>query len=212
MAQREPTGQDDPQKTGLGSLPIKQGAVFGAVAYVVGYVLTYVLFQVDSELEVDRALGEASAGGFEAVGWVFYNSHFVDIEITAGAAGVGGSQTVSVLSAGSTSIPELVYYLVPIAALFLSGSLLGQTLRAADAEEALKAGLTLVAGYLPLTVLGTFLFEVSVEQEVFGETASYSAGPDLVPALILMGIAFPAILGAIGSYWAFRSSTGQSSR
>ena len=206
MAQREPAGRTGSQGTGGDSLPIKQGAVFGALAYVVGYALTYVLFQVDGELEVDRALGEASNGGFEAVGWLFYNSHFVDVEIVAGAAGASGSQSVSVLSEGSTSIPELVYYLVPIAALLLCGNLLGQRVRAADAEDALKAGATLVAGYLPLTALGTFLFEVSTEQEVFGQTASYSISPELVPALIIMGIAFPAILGAVGSYRVFRSA------
>mgnify|MGYP006278502115 FL=1 len=212
MAQREPAGQAGTQGVGAESLPITQGAVFGALAYVVGYAITYVLFQVDGELEIDRALGEASGGGFEAVGWLFYNSHFVDVEIVAGAAGASGSQSVSVLSEGSTSIPELVYYLVPIATLLLCGTLLGQRVRAANAEDALKAGATLVAGYLPLTVLGTFLFEVSAEQEVFGQTASYSISPELVPAVIIMGIAFPAILGAVGSYRVSRSGTDGSTR
>lgn len=212
MAKREASGQAGSQATGADSLPIKEGVAFGALAYVVGYVITYVLFQVDGELEVDQALGEASGGGFEAAGWLFYNSHFVDVEVVAGAAGASGSQTVSLLSEGSTSIPGLVYHLVPVAVLFLCGFLLGQRLRAASAEDALKAGATLVVGYLPLSALGTFLFEVSTEQEVFGQTASYSISPELVPALFLMGTAFPVILGAVGSYQAFRSGTDGSAR
>jgi hypothetical protein len=212
MAQPEPTGRTGSQSTGVGGIPIKEGLVFGVISYLVGYVITYVLFQVDSDLEAGQTLGETSSGGFEAVGWLFYNSHFVDVKIVAGAAGASGSQTRSILSEGATSIPSLVYYLVPIAALLLGGSLLGQRIQATSTEDALIAGATLVAGYLPLTVLGTFLFEASAEQEILGQTASYSVSPDFVPALLIMGIAFPVILGAVGSYRVLRSSSGREGR
>jgi hypothetical protein len=47
-----------------------------------------------------------------------------------------------------------------------------------------------VAGYLPLAVVGVFAFTVSIE--------SASAAPDLAPAVLLAGVVYPLVFGTLG--------------
>lgn len=180
-------------------LSITQGAIFGAAAYVVGYVLTFVLFELDGEFDAS-GLEDIGAGTMEAVGWVFYSAQRIDIERTMEGGGGSESETANVIAETSTDLPELLYYLVPVAVLIGIGYLLVDRVYAAESADAAKIGGSVVAGYLPLTIVGVFLFEASEEATVLGESFSVSMGPELVPAVVIMGVLYPAVLGATGGY------------
>jgi len=65
-------------------------------------------------------------------------------------------------------------------------------------DEGTVYGASIVVGYLPLSFLGALLFETS--QGFSGEGT-----PDIFAAVLLAGIVFPAIIGALGGYYAVRS-------
>ncbi|WP_436347032.1 hypothetical protein [Natronorubrum sp. FCH18a] len=180
--QRESAGSFD------GMQPI-QGAIYGGLAFVAGYVLTFVLLTVDSEANLD---GEE--GLFELVGMIFYNAQYVDTELSY----PGETESINVLSENSTQIPELGYTLVPVCLLIGAGYLVarGASDATTTAESAAKTGVSIVAGYLPLIFLGTILFEET--DDFFGE--SISIGPETGSAILIAGLLFPIVLGAIGGY------------
>ena len=164
----------------LDGVPVVQGALAGIGAYVLGYVLTLVLAAVDS------GAGDTGAGVIESVGWLFYGAHYVDIVVT------GADVSLDVFV--DLQFPQVVYTFVPVVVLIAAGFVLAR--RFADGPNLMsgvKAGVTVVAGYLPLVVGGAFLFsDVGVE-------------PDPLTAIVLAGLAFPLILGAVGGIVAIRS-------
>lgn len=130
---------------------------------------------------------------FYVIGWVFFNAHFVDIA----AAG----QSVNLLSVfgGFTTIPTLVYYAVPALLLLATGRNVAKKARsgASDGERA-AAGVTVLAGYLPLAVVASFV--LTLEVGALGTTGSI--GPDTGSALLFAGIAYPLVFGGLGGYLA----------
>ena len=166
-----------------------QGAIYGGLAFIAGYILTVLLLVIDSEFEFGN-----EDHLFELVGMIFFNGHFVDAETSA----AGYSESVNLLSDGSTQLPELTYTLVPAVVLFLAGYRLARSsaTQTTTADEGATLGASVVIGYLPLVALGTVVFEVS--EETFGET--FSVAPEMGSALVLAGVLFPVVLGALGGY------------
>ena len=181
----------------MDQLPIKLGAIVGAVAFVVGYVLTYVLLQIDSEADLSEIEGDMGSAT-DVVAWIFYNAHFVDTKSSMSMGGESMSESENMLSEASLQFPDLLYHAVPIVVLIGAGYLLVTNLDQAvsSVEEGAKSGAAIAAGYLPLAVVASFIFTASGEEMGF----SFSVGPDTVTAIILAGLAFPIILGAIGGY------------
>jgi len=72
------------QQGGQASIPLREGALYGAGAFVAGYVATFLLMVIDvsSDLIEDQ---------FEFAGWLFFNAQFVRIE-------GDGSATVDILT------------------------------------------------------------------------------------------------------------------
>lgn len=187
----------------LERLPVREGAAFGAAAYVVGFIVTYVLVQVDGGLDTDEleAVPGLDISTFDFVGWIFYGAHFANTEVS----GLGEADSNNLLSEAATDLPELVYHLIPVVILVGSAYLLLDRVGASSAEEAAKAGATLAAGYLPLAIVGTFLFSASLE--AFGEELTIA--PEFLTAVLLVGIAYPVIFGAGGALLRFnRNGTG----
>ena len=166
---------------------VLEGSVVGLFAWVLGYALTYVL--VGSEVRegtLNRVLefmtdDEAT---YEIVGWVFYNAHFVDTVFegipfvsTANFVGEDGFTTA--------------LFLVPPALLLVSGLALSRYRGVTDAAEGVLTGLAVVPGYFLASVVGVFLFQVSV--------GDASAAPDLAPALVLAGVVLPTAFATAGS-------------
>ncbi|MHB9288627.1 hypothetical protein ACKVMT_16470 [Halobacteriales archaeon Cl-PHB] len=171
------------------------GAAVGAVAYVVSYALTFVFVTLDGLEQT----GEVAT--WKAVGWVFYAAHFVETEISISAAGQSQSETLNPLTDGSaasgitSTVPEFVYYLVPVAVLVAAGYVAatryGGTL---STEAAAAAGASVIVGYLVLGVAGRFLVTESQSTQI----GSASVGPVLVMSVVLLGIAYPVVCGALG--------------
>ncbi|MFB6130822.1 MAG: hypothetical protein ABEJ28_08390 [Salinigranum sp.] len=171
-----------------GGRSIVEGAVAGVAAWIVGYAITYLLVAPavrHSALQrIVQALGGTPAT-YEMVGWVFYNAHFVDT-VFRGIPVVGSTTTTYVGDGGFT--PAL--YLLPAALLFVAGLALARRRGASDASDGALTGATTLPGYALASIAGAFLFRVAV--------GGASGAPDLLPAVFLAGIVYPAIFGGAG--------------
>lgn len=158
------------------------GAAAGVVAYIVSYVVLFLFLLVEG----GNILQEQA---IQAVGWVFYGAHNVDVTVTA--AGQSQSQNVLQTLTGVTTIPVFVYYLVPIAVLVAAGYLVASRVQTGgDVAAAAAAGATVTIGYLVLAIAGTFLFAIG--------SAAASAGPDRLTGVLIAGLAYPLVFGAVG--------------
>lgn len=188
------------------ALPFVEGAIAGAAAWIVGFVLTAIVVFVridESELgEISENVGDGG-GGLDFVGWVFFNSHFVDTIVTADFLGFGGTRSVSFIG-GDGFTPLL--YLVPIALLVAAGLAISRSQGVTGTVEGAVAGALVVPAYLALSAIGALLFRVSTE--ALG--ASFSGEPDLLPAILLAGIVIPAVFGALGGVVAANTGPGRS--
>ncbi len=185
-------------------LPLIDGAIAGAAAWIAGYLLTalVVLARIDdSELgDISDNVGDAGSG-IDYIGWVFFNSHFVDTVVEAGFLGFSASTTVSFI--GSDGFTPLLY-LIPVALLVGSGLAVGRSQSVSETTDGAVAGLFVLPPYLLLSAIGTVVFRVSTE--ALG--GSFSGQPELLPAILLAGIVFPAVFGAIGGIVAANTGTG----
>jgi len=176
-------------------LPLVEGAAGGAAAYLVGLILTFLLLTLDGEYEFGGS-PILDVGTLDQVGWFFYSSHFANIEFSGSVFGQTGSSTGNVVSNTATQLPEPVFYLVPIVLLVAVSYGVVATLDLWDPSPAdcAQAGMTVVVGYLPLAVVGIFLFSASGGVE----GAEASVGPELATSVLLVGLLFPLLFGAIG--------------
>lgn len=182
MATAERTGVD---------VPLVQGSIVGLVTWGVGYLLTYLLVGNEvGESPINQFLefvtGEPST--YEIVGWVFYNAHFVDtsfqgVPFFRSETFIGGEDGFTVL-----------LYAIPPALLLAGGLALARYARALDANRGAVTGLTVVPGYLLATIVGVFFFEVTL--------GDASAAPDMLAAIFLAGLIYPALFGALGGVFA----------
>jgi hypothetical protein len=185
------------------------------IAYVFGYIVTYIFVELSSN---DRSLGILSTladiSRFDLTGWMFYNAHFVDVTASTEAGGVSESESANMLSeATNLAVPEPIWYLVPIVLLILSGFVVALTIdRTNQTTKAISAGASIFVGYLPLSVLGLFLFGTSMDFSTFGQTATVTIGPNKVLGIVLAGFAFPVIFGMLGGLLASMISTGSPNR
>lgn len=192
-------------QSSTGSPPLKEGGLLGAVAYVVGLALTFVLVQVDSDLEdslLTQTLESIGVGTIDITQWVYASAHLiVDMKSEVSGGGQSQTNTESLFSEASTSLPEPVYYAVPVVVLVGAGFLVVQQANVQSSEDAMKGGAALAAGYLPLALVTTFLFRASDSQG----GVSFTFGPDLIMVGVT-GVAFPLVLGAAGAYLGFSQS------
>jgi hypothetical protein len=163
------------------------GAAGGAVAFVLGYLFTYVLTSSEIRNSVAQQLVEFATGDpgtWKIVGWVFYNGHFVSTNVP----GLFGTSSVNLI--GEVEAFSAVLYVIPPLLLLAAGVFAGRQASADDPASGATSGALVLAGYLPLAVVGAFLFVISA-----GDT---SAGPDLITAVLLAGAVYPAVFGAVG--------------
>jgi hypothetical protein len=197
MARTGSSGSNSP----IDDLPLIEGAATGTVAYVVGMILTLFLLTVDQEFEFAGSgfggLQLVEVSRLDQVGWFFYSAHFASIEESVSALGETQSQTTNILADAATQFPAVVYHLVPMVVLVVAGFVVASVLDTYNPSvgDCAQAGATLFAGYLPLTVAGTVVFEVSVSGAGAG---GITIGPDLISSVVLVGFLFPVLFGAIG--------------
>jgi hypothetical protein len=170
------------------------GGAAGGGAYLLGYLVVY-LTQRGSVAErfsafnaVTDLFGGDPIPAWKGVGWLFYNAHFIPTRFP----GIGGSTTRNAIADADGGSITLLYLLPP---LFLIGA--GYAILALSAADApAVAGGLVVAGYLPLAILGIVLFSYPV-----GDGA---IEPDAVTAVLLAGVVYPVAFGAIGGALAKR--------
>ena len=173
-------------------LPILRGAVVGALAFVAGYALTLVLARVAGGLTGAR-------DPFGLAGLVFYSTQLVSGTVALPT----GPESFNALHDITSTIPKLVYYVVPVAVLVGGGYLLVSRLAAGgdlSRRAGARAGATLVVGYLPFVAVGAVLFTTRFRLSDPFRTVVLS--PDPVSAVVLAGLVYPLALGALGGYLA----------
>ena len=175
--------------SGVGSVPIVEGAAAGLLAWLLGYLATYLVVSPgvrDSPLnQIIEAL-DGEPATYEMVGWVFYNAHFVNTVFSD--LPIVGSHTTSYI--GGEEGFAVLLYVVPIVLLLLAGLAVGYYRGASDPSDGAIAGVTVVIGYLVLSVAGLFLFEITV--------GGASAAPDRLAGVVLAGIVYPLVFAGAG--------------
>jgi len=177
-------------------LPIKTSAKFGAFAYIVGFVTTIFLLLIDSEVdfsELQRS-GAEEYGLLNFFSHMYSSAHFVDLK----GSGAGQEETLNIIAETPTSLPELMYYAVPVVILFISGYYLIQKYGANDEKVAAKIGAAIVIGYLPMALITRYVF--IVEATNLGQTITFA--PELTMTIIT-AVIYPVIFGGLGGYMSF---------
>lgn len=167
------------------------GAASGAGAYVLGYLLVYLTQRgsVEERLSAFNVVTDLLGGDpippWQAVGWLYYNAHFVATRLP----GIGGPTTRNFIANADDGALTLLYLVPPL--LLLGAGYAVATLSDADAPDVGGvAGALAVAGYLPLAVLGIVLFSYG--------TGDGSIAPDAITAVLLAGVVYPVVFGALG--------------
>ena len=175
-----------------GSLPLASGAVGGVAAWLFGYLLAYV-WQSAAVAETLRGVGFLSRllGGeaiptWKGVAWLFLNAHFV---ATMAPTITGATQTVNLVT--GEDAPTLLLALPPLV-LAVGGLAVAFGRTRGDRLAGAKAGATLALGYLPLSLAAAF-----VTTHRLGDTDAAIA-PDPVTAILLAGVLYPVVFGAVG--------------
>ncbi|TQQ82880.1 hypothetical protein EGH24_05420 [Halonotius terrestris] len=167
---------------------IATGSLVGTLSWLVGYAITYLLIAPNlRESPLNRIIEtlDGAPATHELVGWVFFNAHFVDIVLNIP---ILGSQTTGYIGGDNGFTTAL--YLVPMLSLLVGGALVARQQDATAPVSGGVAGLTLLPGYLVVTILGGLLVEISV--------SGATGGPDLTAAVILAGILYPTVFAGIG--------------
>jgi hypothetical protein len=160
-------------------------AVGGVLAYLVGYALTYAAVGQDvSNSLASRVLEIATGdpGTWQLVGWVFYNAHYVSVEVP----GLFGSTAVNLVGETFSS----VLFVLPPVVLLVGGAAVAVLGRVERPVAGAVAGLAVTIGYLPLAALGALLVGIDI-----GDS---TAGPTVAAAVLLAGLVYPLVFGAIG--------------
>lgn len=166
------------------------GTAAGAVAYVAGYLVAYITLRDEAQEQLSGfnfiadLFGGDPIPAWQAVGWVFYNAHFVDTEVPS----FGGTRLVNFIAESDGGMTFM--YAVPPLFLLAAGFAVAYAVEAPTPAEGAAVGALTTAGYLPLALVGLFLFAYEI-----GDGA---VAPDPITGVLLAGIIFPAVLGAAG--------------
>ncbi len=168
--------------------PLTAGLAAGAAAWLAGYALTYLLvapeIRESTLARVVELFGDGEATP-ELVGWVFFDAHLVDVVVDAG---VLGTETLDLV--GGEGGVALLLYAVPPGLLVAAGVAVVRALGRVDPADGAVVGAAVAAGYLPLCAVGAVLARV--------EAAGAVGQPDLLPAVVVAGLLYPAVFGALG--------------
>ena len=178
------------------------GTLAGALSWVVGFLLTSLIVAPTlNDSTLNRVIEglDGSLPTLDVVGWAFYNAHFVDVLVRGGPLGESAFSLVG----GQNGFTPLLYA-VPVALLLAAGLALARYQRVESPSQGALTGLTVLPGYLLLSVAGAFVVELTA----FG----LHVGPDLVMAALLAGLVYPVLFagagGAIGGFLEQRAAPG----
>lgn len=165
------------------------GIVAGGLAWLVGYLLVYVTHagSVAERLRgfnfVVDIFGGEPIPTWQAIGWLFYNAHGVETNIPVLGRTVDQN---FVAVEGSLS----VLYLVPPLLLVAAGVGTAWLAEVEAPDSSAIVGALVVGGYLPLSAIGIVAFGHAVGEGTMA--------PEAVLGVLLAGIVYPLVFGAIG--------------
>jgi hypothetical protein len=160
-------------------VPLAVGAAVGAAAELVGYVLVFI---ITSGSIRDNVLRQATdIPTWKAVGWVFFNGHFVETMIDLGFLGSGTGSFIG----GDDGFTTLLYAIPPLV-LIAAGLAVGQYGDIDEPAEALLGAAGVVLGYFVLVLVELFLFQAE------------GTGPVLATGILLAGLVYPLVFGTVG--------------
>jgi len=168
------------------AVTLARGGLVGLAAWLLGYLVTFLLHAGSVREAFATNVLEFLAGDpvtWKLVGWLYFNAHFVATSIP----GLFGDSTTNFLS-GAEEITLLVLYVLPPLVLLAAGAAVARG--SSDPTEGAKAGGAVAPGYLVASVVGAFVVRISVADAV--------AGPSLVTAILLAGVVYPLVFGALG--------------
>lgn len=168
------------------AVPLARGGLVGLAAWLLGYLVTHLLHAGAVRETLATGLLEFLTDDpvtWKLIGWLFFNAHFVDASIP----GLIGRSTASLLS-GAEAPGLLVLYVLPPVVLLAAGAIAGRG--ATDPAEGARAGAAVALGYLLASLVGAVAVRISVADAV--------AGPSLVTAVLLAGLVYPLVFGALG--------------
>jgi len=175
----------------LRNVSVRVGFNMGMGAYLLGYVATYVLLAIEAGRSLNDYLTPNSKFVYEPVGWIFYGAHTVPVS----SSNLDGSENVNYLlnahDALGMAIPTVIYYAVPVAVLGLAGYLAARRVDARRQVTGILAGASVVFGYFVLAYFGAYFFEVMIGRNQYVK-------PDVTTSLLVIGLAYPIVFGAIG--------------
>lgn len=200
---------------------VARAAAWGVAAYLAGYLLTYGWLggraaSIATEVPVRIRMGGPGSsvsqptlstvvgGGLEPsawAGWLFYNAHLVAVvEWSYPLSDVAVPNLL--LARGGTL---LVLFALPPVVLALAGALAARTVRPDTVAEfpvlrvklpaGVVRGMGVTPGYLPLAVVGAFLFSVPTANESLAPFA-----PGLLASALVMGMLYPLVFGGLGGW------------
>lgn len=175
-----------------GGLPTPVVGLFGgALAFCLSFVGVAGLLFYESAANAE-VLAATPNDLLLQVGWLTYNAHQVPV-----AVAVEGGASENLLRAaygsttGPTTIPEVAYYLLPAAVLFLVGYLVGRGRAPGRPGRGAVCGAALGVGYGLLASVGA----ASVFR--FTEVGT-PIGPPLATTVLMMGVVYPVVAGGLG--------------
>lgn len=176
---------------------IVRGAATGAAAYLLGYLITYV-WASGAATEAFRGINNLSQildlrpiQAWKAAGWLLYDAHFARTRIP----GLGGSSTMSPIEALGDGGFVALYVLVPV--LIIVAGVAATNGRGDTPANAVMRGAAVAIGYLPLAVIGVLVTVYRIP----GLEARI--GTNLVTGIVLAGLVYPLLFGAIGGVLAW---------
>jgi ribosomal-protein-alanine N-acetyltransferase len=193
------TGTDTESTLPITARSIALGALAGVAAYLLGYLLAGVL----ASGNVPESLRE-TVPTWKSTGWYFYNAHFVDLTSTLQIGSASGGATGSLIEGSDSGTVQLLYVVPPIAVALVGATLFRWFDSATTIAGGAARGALVVVGYLPLGVVGAIATGHTVETGGFLVEVSGTIEPELVPSIVLVGILYPIVFGAIGGAIASR--------
>ncbi|QSX00673.1 hypothetical protein [Haloterrigena alkaliphila] len=155
-AQRPAAGQGTASE-----LPIKEGAVFGAIAVIATYLAHLFLTAVSTAQSSPEAatIGEdlvvtEMVASWKAAGWSYLSAFGTGFEVDGEAATLGDAPNQAAAFAGGPFfLSELLLFLATVGGIVAAGYAVARYTDADDAADAAKAGATVAVPYLAFAAL-----------------------------------------------------------
>lgn len=200
--QRRPVQSESLLDRLLSDVSFEKAVIVGLLAAVVVYGLAAALAEADPGLGDDDGESielQEEPSWVDSRGWLFFSTHFVETKIDATSTGNRGfTTTADLLEQENDAYPTVLYRAIPPAVLVLAGFGLASRYldRRATAQDGARVGALVAAGYLPATFAGVLLFSFQTQYQAFSLTYAVPMGS----AVLLAGVVYPVIFGAIGGY------------